>query len=57
MALPILTLLVSCEHVEEEVEINQGYKTHVRVPDPEPLTDEDLAVLEAQRAEYELNTK
>lgn len=57
MVLPMLTLLPSCEHVEEEVEINQGHKTHVRIPDPEPLTAEDLAILDAMKAEYEQNAK
>jgi hypothetical protein len=43
--------------VEEEVEINTGNKTHIRVPDPEPMTAEDSAVVAAQQAEYEQNAK
>jgi len=51
------TTVSSCERVEEEVEINTGNKTHIRVPDPEPMTAEDSAVVAAQQAEYEQNAK
>lgn len=51
------TTVSSCERVEEEVEINTGNKTHIRVPDPEPMNAEDSAVVAAQQAEYEQNAK
>ena len=51
------TTVSSCERVEEEVEINTGNKTLIRVPDPEPMTAEDSAVVAAQQAEYEQNAK
>ena len=51
------TTVSSCERVEEEVEINTGNKTQIRVPDPEPMTAEDSAVVAAQQAEYEQNAK
>ncbi len=49
--------LASCEHVSETPEVNMGYKTNFRLPDPEFLTDEDRAFIEAQEAEYERNAK
>lgn len=52
-----VTWMSSCKHVDEEPKLNEGYATNYRVPDPEPLTDEDLAVVEEQRAEYEKNAK
>lgn len=51
------TTVSSCERVEEEVEINTGNKTHIRVPDPEPMNAEDSAVVAAQQAEYEQNAR
>ena len=53
----VATTVSSCERVEEEVEINTGNKTHIRVPDPEPMNAEDSAVVAAQQAEYEQNAK
>lgn len=49
--------LASCEHVSETPEVNVGYKTNFRLPDPEFLTDENRAFIEAQEAEYERNAK
>jgi len=50
-------ILVSCKGYDEEPALNKGYATHYRVPDPEPLTAEDSALVAAQQAEYELNAK
>ncbi len=46
-----------CKKVSEEPEINLGYKTNIRVPDAEPMTPEDSAVVAAQKAEHETNAK
>ena len=53
----IAIVLTSCKHVDEEPEINLGYEQNYYVPDPEPMTAEDSAVVAAQKAEYELNAK
>lgn len=47
----------SCKHVDEEPALNRGYKKNVRMPDAEPMTAEDSAVVAAQKAEYEQNAK
>ena len=49
--------LSSCKNVDDEPALNQGYDTNFRVPDAEPMTAEDSAVVAAQQAEYELNAK
>ena len=53
----VAAVLTSCKHVDEEPEINLGYEQNYYVPDPEPMTAEDSAVVAAQKAEYELNAK
>ena len=53
----VATVLTSCKHVDEEPEINLGYEQNYYVPDPEPMTAEDSALVAAQQAEYELNAK
>ena len=50
-------VVVSCEKIEEEPAINLGYEKNVRVADPEEATDEDKAVIQAQKDEYAQNTK
>ncbi len=47
----------SCEHVSETPEVNMGYETNFRMPDPDFLTDEDRAFIEAQEREYNQNAK
>lgn len=47
--------LCACEHTESEPPVNQGYKTNIRVPDPEPLSDEDQQLIDRQQAEYDQN--
>ena len=47
----------SCKHVDEEPALNRGYKKNVRMPDAEPMTAEDSAVVAAQKAESEQNAK
>lgn len=49
--------LTSCKHVDEEPKLNEGYATDYRVPDAEPMTAEDSAVVAAQQEEYNLNAK
>jgi hypothetical protein len=49
--------LTSCKKVDEEPALNRGYKKNVRMPDAEPMTAEDSAVVAAQKAEYEQNAK
>ncbi len=53
----VITLSSSCEHVDDTPEINLGYRTTVRLPDPEFLTDEDREIIEAMEIEYDLNAK
>ena len=50
-------MTTACKHVDDEPALNQGYDTTFRVPDAEPMTAEDSAVVAAQQAEYELNAK
>jgi hypothetical protein len=50
-------VLTSCKKVDEEPALNRGYKKDIRMPDAEPMTAEDSAVVAAQKAEYELNAK
>ena len=57
IAAAAVTWTTSCKNVDEEPKLNEGYATNYRVPDPEPLTDEDKAVIAAQKAEYEENAK
>jgi hypothetical protein len=47
----------ACKHVDEEPALNRGYKKNIRVPDAEPMTAEDSAIVAAQKAEYEQNAK
>lgn len=49
--------LSACKQVDEEPALNRSYKKNIRVPDPEPMTAEDSAVVAAQKAEYEVNAK
>lgn len=49
--------LAACEHPDETPEVNTGYKTNIKLPDPSYLTDEDRAVIAAQEEEYETNVK
>ena len=57
IAVLAIATVVSCKHVEEEPEINLGYKKNIRVPDAEPMTAEDSVFVAAQKAEYEQNAK
>lgn len=49
-------LLTSCEKVDEQPKINEGYETTYRMPDAEYLSDEDRQVISDQEDEYENNT-
>ena len=51
----LLLTTISCSKTNEEPEVNHGYKTTIRVPDPEPLSPEDSALVAAQQKEYDLN--
>lgn len=53
----VCSLVLSCEKIEEEPEINLGYESDVRVADPEELTDADKAAIQAQKDEYATNAK
>ena len=55
--LTTLVLTNSCKNVDEEPVVNLGYDSNYHVPDAEPLTEEDFAVIAAQRAEYDQNAK
>ena len=46
-----------CQHVDEEPDLNQGYDANFRMPDSEPMTAEDSALVAAQQQEYETNAK
>ena len=52
MAVAVTT---ACKNVDEEPHINQGYATSYRVPDAEPMTAEDSAIVAAQQLEYDTN--
>lgn len=56
VALFVIAACCSCdEKLNEEPPVNAGYKTSIRVPDPEPLTPEDQALIDAQQKEYDEN--
>lgn len=56
VALFATVICSSCgEKLDEEPPVNAGYKTNIRVPDPEPLTAEDQALIDAQQKEYDEN--
>ncbi len=50
-------IAVGCESLDETPEINKGYKTNIRIPDGEPLTDEDRDYIDEMEMEYENATK
>ena len=47
----------SCDNLKEEPEVNHGYKTTLRMPDPEDLTEEDLAEIQELQNEFDRNAK
>lgn len=49
--------LLSCEHIEEEPVVNEGYKKDVREPDSETLTTEDKDSIQKLKDEYAQNAK
>lgn len=49
--------LVSCENLDETPAINKGYNSNVRIPEGEPLTDEDRDFIDEQEMEYEDNVQ
>lgn len=49
--------MIACSQPDDEPDINSGYATTFRMPDAEPMTAEDSAVVAAQQAEYEQNAK
>lgn len=51
------TALLSCEEISDTPTVNKGYTTNYRMPDPDILTDEDRAFMEAQEREYNENAK
>lgn len=53
----LLWLAAACENVSETPEVNKGYATNIRMPEPDVLTDADRAFMEAQEAEYKQNAK
>ena len=57
MAAMAVMITSACKNVDDEPQINQGYATSYRVPDAEPMTAEDSAVVAAQQLEYETNAK
>ena len=57
MAMTLASVTTACKHVDEEPALNKGYKKEFRVPDPEPMTAADSAIVAAQKAEYEQNAK
>ncbi len=46
-------IAVGCESLDETPEINKGYKSNIRIPDGEPLTDEDRDYIDELEMEYE----
>lgn len=57
VAMMTLVWAASCKNVSDEPELNRGYDTNYRVPDPEPMTAEDSAIVAAQQLEYDTNAK
>ena len=60
LAITVISLTMAftaCEHLDETPEVNTGYKTNIKLPDPSYLTDEDRAVIAVQEEEYEKNVK
>lgn len=56
VALIAATICSSCGNkLDEEPPVNAGYKTSVRMPDPEELTPEDQALIDALQKEYDEN--
>ena len=56
-AFAAVAILSSCENVDEVPPIQKTSATGYQLPDPEPLTAEDRAVISAQEAEYNQNAK
>ncbi len=56
-AFAAVAILASCENVNEVPPIQTTAATGYQLPDPEPLTAEDRAVISAQEAEYNQNAK
>ncbi|MBR1800576.1 MAG: hypothetical protein IJ767_03670 [Bacteroidaceae bacterium] len=50
-----ITLMQSCEKIDEVPQINEGYETNYRMPDPTYLSDEDRQVVSDQEDEYDEN--
>lgn len=57
LVLALLSAAASCKHIDEEPAINDGYDTEVLMPDAEPMTAEDSALVAAQQAEYDKNAQ
>lgn len=56
VALFAATICSSCgSKLDEEPPVNAGYKSNIRIPDPEDLTEEDQALIAAQQKEYDEN--
>ena len=53
----LASLNIACEKIEEQPEIKSGYEKNVRVPDPEEANDEDKAIIQGQKDEYNNNAK
>lgn len=45
--------LVSCDNYNEEAPLTDRFATGYRLPDPETLTDEDRAAIDALQKEYD----
>lgn len=56
-AFAAVAILSSCENVDEVPPIQKTSASQYKLPDPEPLTAEDRAVISAQEAEYNQNAK
>lgn len=49
--------LSACQKTEDEPPVGARQASGYRLPDPEPLTDEDRLVIETQEKEYNQNTE
>lgn len=56
VALFAATICSSCgSKLDEEPPVNAGYKSNVRMPDPEPLTMEDVLLIQKLQKEFNDN--
>lgn len=55
--LTLLPVFAACDKTDEVPPVKDTKATGYRLPDPQVLTDEDRAVIDAEETEYNNNTR